>query len=72
MAEVSIGGVVYHASLQLLDDVRIGDYILLHTGFAIEKLSPEDAAASLEVFKEFIALNRELDKEVPLTDHPDI
>jgi hydrogenase expression/formation protein HypC len=71
MAEVSVGGVLYRASLQLLDDVRTGDYVLLHTGFAIEKLNPEEAAASLEVFREFIAFNRELDKESTPTDHPD-
>lgn len=63
MAVVSVGGTKYNASLQMLDDVNIGDYILLHTGFAIQKLTPEEAEESLKVFEEFEALNKQLDKE---------
>ena len=63
MAVVSVGGTKYNASLQMLDDVKIGDYILLHTGFAIQKLSPEEAIESLLVFKEFEELNVQLDDE---------
>jgi hydrogenase expression/formation protein HypC len=63
MAVVSVGGTRYNASLQMLDDVKIGDYILLHTGFAIQKLTPEEAAESLSVFDEFIELNRKMDEE---------
>ena len=63
MAVVSVGGTKYNASLQMLDDVKIGDYILLHTGFAIQKLSPEEATESLLVFKEFEELNVQLDEE---------
>ena len=40
-ATVSIGGTEYEASLQLLEDVKPGDYVLLHTGFAIEKINDE-------------------------------
>ena len=39
MALVSVGGSKYNASLQMLDDVQVGDFILLHTGFAIQKIS---------------------------------
>lgn len=63
MAQVNVGGVTYKASLQLLDDVEVGDYILLHTGFAIQKISEEEAAETLRVFKEFEDLNKELDEE---------
>ena len=63
MAVVSVGGTKYNASLQMLDDVQIGDYILLHTGFAIQKLSPEEAEESLKVFEEFEELNKKLDEE---------
>jgi hydrogenase expression/formation protein HypC len=51
-AIVSIGGTEYEASLQLLEDVKIGDYILLHTGFAISKLSEEEAQETFKLFKE--------------------
>lgn len=63
MAVVSVGGTKYNASLQMLDDVNIGDYILLHTGFAIQKLTPEEAEESLKVFEEFEELNKKLDEE---------
>ncbi len=63
MAVVSVGGATYNASLQMLDDVHIGDYILLHTGFAIQKLTDEEAQESLKVFEEFKELNIQLDKE---------
>lgn len=62
-AIVSVGGAEYNANLQMVEDVKIGDYILLHTGFAIEKLSEEDAIESLKVFEEFDKLNKDLDKE---------
>lgn len=63
MAVVSVGGAKYNASLQMIDDIKLGDYILMHTGFAIQKLSPEDAEESLKIFEEFEELNRLLDKE---------
>ncbi len=63
MAIVSVGGTRYEASLQMLDDVNVGDYILMHTGFAIQKLDPEEAEQSLKVFKEFEELNESLDQE---------
>jgi hydrogenase expression/formation protein HypC len=63
MAEVSVGGTLYKASLQMLDNVQTGDYILLHTGFAIQKLSPEEAEESLKVFEEFEELNKRMDEE---------
>lgn len=63
MAVVSVGGTQYNASLQMLDDVKIGDYILLHTGFALQKLSEEEALESLKVFGEFEELNKKLDEE---------
>ena len=62
MAVASVGGTKYNASLQMLDDVKVGDYILMHTGFAIQKLSPEDAQESLKVFEEFEELNKQMDK----------
>jgi len=63
MAIVTVGGVQYNASLQMVEDVGIGDYVLLHTGFAIQKISEEDAKETLEIFKEFEDLNKQLDQE---------
>jgi hydrogenase expression/formation protein HypC len=51
-ALVTIEDVEYKASLLLLDDVRPGDFIMLHAGFAIEKVDPEEAAETLRLLNE--------------------
>ena len=63
MAVVSVGGTEYNASLQMVDDVNIGDYILLHPGFALQKISEKEALETLKVFEEFEDLNKQMDKE---------
>ncbi len=51
-ALVTIEDVEYTASLLLLDNVQPGDYIMLHAGFAIEKVDPEEAAETLRLLNE--------------------
>ena len=51
-AHASIGGSVVEISLQLLDDVKTGDYVLVHTGFALEKINEEEALSTLEMINE--------------------
>jgi hydrogenase expression/formation protein HypC len=51
-AVVSIEDVEYTASLMLLDDVKAGDFIMLHAGFAIEKVDPDEAAETLQLLLE--------------------
>jgi len=60
---VSVGGAEYEANLEMVEDVNVGDYILLHTGLAIEKLNEEEALETLKTFEEFEELNIQLDKE---------
>jgi hydrogenase expression/formation protein HypC len=48
-ARVIIEEVEYTASLLLLDDVNPGDFIMLHAGFAIEKVDPREAAETLQL-----------------------
>ena len=52
MATVSLGETIINASLQLVDDIKVGDYILLHTGFAIQKLSQKEAEETFKLFEE--------------------
>ena len=52
MADVSIGGTIFKAGLQMVENVKIGDYILLHTGFAIQKISEKEALETLKILKE--------------------
>ncbi|MBS7246979.1 MAG: HypC/HybG/HupF family hydrogenase formation chaperone [Candidatus Jordarchaeales archaeon] len=51
-ALVDFGGVTREAFITLLDDVKIGDYVMIHTGYAIEKLKPEEAEEILKMLKE--------------------
>jgi hydrogenase expression/formation protein HypC len=60
MAKVSIGGTILKAGLQMVENVVIGDYVLLHTGFAIQKISEEEALETLKILQE---LNDLTDKE---------
>lgn len=63
MAKVVVGETVCNASLQIIDDVQVGDYILLHTGFALQKLSQEDAEETFRLLKEMEDIEKLLDKE---------
>ncbi len=51
-AVVDIEGVKRKVSLQLTPEARVGDYILLHTGYAISVIDPEEAAETLKLLKE--------------------
>ena len=57
-ATVELSGVKRHISLSLLseEDVRIGDHVIVHAGFAIEKLDPEDARERLSYLEEMLEL----------------
>jgi len=52
MASVSVGGAMFNAGLQLLDDVKPGDYVLLHAGFAIQKINKDEAEEILRLLEE--------------------
>lgn len=49
---VDIGGVHKEISLALLDDVTVGDYVIIHVGYALQKLDPDEAAKTLALFAE--------------------
>lgn len=51
-AVVEIGGVTRDASVMLLEDAAVGDWVIIHAGFAIEKLHPEEAEQTLELFRQ--------------------
>jgi hydrogenase expression/formation protein HypC len=58
------GGVRQEAKLNLLDDIELGDHILIHAGYAIEKLSEQAAKESLEAWDELLEVLDEEDKEL--------
>ncbi|HRX63010.1 MAG TPA: HypC/HybG/HupF family hydrogenase formation chaperone [Candidatus Competibacter sp.] len=51
-AIVDMGGVRKPISTALLDEVAVGDYVIVHVGFALSRLDPEEAAETLKLFAE--------------------
>lgn len=51
MAKVDVGGFLRRVSLDLCPDVTVGEYVLIHTGFAIQKIDEEDAKETLELLR---------------------
>ena len=54
-AVVDLGGVRKEISLALLDGVQVGDYVILHVGYALSKLDPQEAEKTLALFAELDA-----------------
>ncbi len=52
MATVALGEVKKDISLALVEDVQIGDFVLIHVGYALNKVSPEEAERTLQLFAE--------------------
>jgi hydrogenase expression/formation protein HypC len=52
MATIDVDGVRRKASLMLLEDALVGDYVIVHAGFAIQKLDEAAAMASLKLLRE--------------------
>jgi hydrogenase expression/formation protein HypC len=52
MAKVQFGGIVREACLEYVPDTKIGEYVLVHVGFAISKVDEEEAHRTYELLKE--------------------
>jgi hydrogenase expression/formation protein HypC len=55
MATINLGGVSREASLSLTPEARVGDYVLLHAGFAIQTLDEAEAQETLDLFAQMLA-----------------
>lgn len=51
MARVTLGGVSKLVSTALVEDVEVGDYVLLHVGYALTRLDPEEAERTLALMR---------------------
>lgn len=58
-ARVDVGGIVRSANLLLVPEAEIGDYILLHAGYAIARVEEQEALETLELLEQMV------DSEVP-------
>jgi hydrogenase expression/formation protein HypC len=55
-ARVEVAGAVKEASLALIEDVGVGDYVIIHAGFAIEKVDEAMAMETLRLIDEAAGL----------------
>jgi hydrogenase expression/formation protein HypC len=55
MATIDVEGIRREASLLLLEDAQVGDYVIVHAGFAIQKLDEAAAQETLDLLREAIA-----------------
>jgi hydrogenase expression/formation protein HypC len=51
-AEIEIGGISRRISLWLTPEAKVGDYVLVHTGYAISIVDQDEAKETLEIFRE--------------------
>ena len=58
-AIIEVGGIKKEISLALVDDVTVGDYVIVHVGYALTRLDPEEAEKTLQVFAELGEINQE-------------
>jgi hydrogenase expression/formation protein HypC len=57
-AKASVGGAIIKVGLHMVDDVKAGDYVLVHTGFALQKISDREAQETLKLIKELDDINK--------------
>jgi hydrogenase expression/formation protein HypC len=51
LAKVDVGGLIRDISIELCPEVSVGEYVLIHTGFAIQKVDEKEAEETLELLK---------------------
>jgi hydrogenase expression/formation protein HypC len=68
-AVVDLGGIRKQISLALVDGVQVGDFVILHVGYALTKLDPEEAEKTLALFRE-AGLPIEASEDSALADGP--
>ena len=56
-AEAEIGGISRRISLQLTPEAKVGDYVLVHTGYAINILDEEEAEETLNLLREMVEMS---------------
>ena len=72
MGKVDFGGVRKDACLAYLPEVEVGDYVVIHVGFAISRLDEEEALKTLEILAEMGVMEPELQTFGPGMDEPAI
>jgi len=63
MAKVDFGGIFREACLDYVEEAKIGDYCIIHVGFAISVLSESEAMETLELLRQIGSIEEELGEE---------
>lgn len=66
MGRVDFDGIVKDVSLAYVPDIEIGDYTIVHVGFAIQKLDEQSAQETLELLRQMNVMQTELDPDAAL------
>jgi hydrogenase expression/formation protein HypC len=66
-------GISRDASLAMIEkgDIKIGDFVLIHIGFVMNKISVEEAEASLETYREILSFMEEEERQKAITGDDD-
>lgn len=59
MAKVDFGGIVKEVCVSFVPDVQVGEYTIVHVGFALQRLDEKSALETLEVFRQLGELDAE-------------
>jgi hydrogenase expression/formation protein HypC len=62
IAKVDVGGVRRNINTGMLDDTKVGDYVLIHVGFAMSKIDEHEAEETLRILKEIGEYQAEFDQ----------
>lgn len=62
IAKVDVGGVRRNINTGMIDDTKVGDYVLIHVGFAMTKIDEQQAEETLRVLKEIGEYDTEFDQ----------
>jgi hydrogenase expression/formation protein HypC len=65
MGRVDFSGITKRICLQYLPDIQVGDYALVHVGFAISKIDEKEAAKTLKLLRELEQMQDETEEESP-------
>lgn len=65
MAKVDFGGVIRETCIETLPEAKVGDYTIVHAGFALNLLSEEEALLTLETLRELAEFEEQLASDEP-------
>lgn len=70
LGRVDFGGVIREVHLDFVPEAEVGDYVIVHVGFALSRLNPEEAERTFQLLQEMGVLEEEGLTAPPASDHP--